>query len=51
VVAEVNRVAREDFDGNLLLPAAAAMVAKRYRADFRDLLDRLTVEVLKEKGS
>jgi hypothetical protein len=51
VVAEVNRVAREDFDGNLLLPAAAAMVAKRYRVDFRDLLDRLMVEILKEKGS
>jgi hypothetical protein len=51
VVAEVNRVAREDFDGNLLLPAAAAMVAKRYRVDLRDLLDRLMVEILKEKGS
>jgi hypothetical protein len=50
VVAEVNRVAREGFDGNLRLPAAAVIVAKRHRVDFRDLLDRLTVELLKEKG-
>jgi len=56
VVAEVNHVIREGFDGNLRLPAAAAMVAAKYRVDYRDLLDRLTVEVLegkdlKEKGN
>jgi hypothetical protein len=55
VVAEVNHVIREGFDGNLRLPAAAVMVAAKYRVDYRDLLDRLTVEVLegkdlKEKG-
>ncbi|MDD1669968.1 MAG: DUF2240 family protein [Methanomicrobiales archaeon] len=55
VVAEVNRVIREEFDGNLRLPAAAVMVASRYRVGFSDLLDRLMVEVLegkelKEKG-
>jgi hypothetical protein len=49
VVAEVNRVIREGFDGNLRLPAAAVIVAKRHRVDFGDLMDRLMVEVLKEK--
>jgi hypothetical protein len=50
VVAEVNRLIREGFDGNLRLPAAAVMVAARYRVGFRDLLDGLTVEVLKGTG-
>ena len=51
VVAEVNRLIREDFDGNLLLPAAVVMVAGKHRVDYRDLLDRLTVEVLAGKGA
>ena len=56
VVAEVNHLIREGFDGNLRLPAAAVMVAAKHRVDYRDLLDRLTVEVLegkdlKEKGN
>ena len=53
VVAEVNRVIREGFDGNLRLPAAAVVVARRHGVGFADLLDRLMVEVLKkedEKG-
>jgi hypothetical protein len=50
VVAEVNRIAREDFDGNLRLPAAAVIAAKRYRVDLRDLVDRLMVEILEKKG-
>jgi hypothetical protein len=50
VVAEVNRVAREDFGGNLRLPAAAFLVAKRYGIEAGDLRDRLVVEILKEKG-
>jgi hypothetical protein len=50
VVAEVNRVIREDFDGNLRLPAAAAIVAARYRVDFTDLRDRLAAEVLRTGG-
>jgi hypothetical protein len=49
VVAEVNRVIREGFDGNLRPPAAAVIVAKRYRVGFDDLREGLTVEVLKEK--
>jgi len=49
VAAEVNRVIGEGFDGNLRLPAAAVIVARKYRVGFEDLLDRLTVEVLKEK--
>jgi hypothetical protein len=49
VVAEVNRVIREGFDGNLRLPAAAVIVAKRYKVGFDDLRESLTVEVLKKK--
>ena len=49
VVAEVNRVIREGFDGNLRLPAAAVIVARRYGIDFLDLLDRLMVEVLEKR--
>jgi hypothetical protein len=49
VVAEVNRVIQEGFDGNLRLPAAAAIVAKRYKVGFDDLRESLTVEVLKNK--
>ena len=51
VVAEVNRVIREGFDGNLRLPAAAVIVAKRYKVGFDDLRESLTVEVLKKKDS
>ncbi len=50
VVAEVNRVIREGFDGNLRLPAAAAIVARRHGVGFSDLLDRLMVEVLEKKN-
>jgi len=49
VAAEVNRVIREGFDGNLRLPAAAALVAKRYKVGFEDLRESLTVEVLEKK--
>ena len=51
VVAEVNRVIREGFDGNLRLPAAAVIVAKRYKVGFDDLREGLTVEVLKKKDN
>jgi hypothetical protein len=51
VVAEVNRVIREGFDGHLRLPAAAVIVAKRYKVGFDDLRESLTVEVLKKKDS
>jgi hypothetical protein len=49
VVAEVNRVIREGFDGNLRLPAAAAIVANKYNVGFDDLRESLTVEVLTKK--
>jgi len=49
VVAEVNRVIREGFDGNLRLPAAAAIVARRYGVGVEDLREALTLEVLKKK--
>jgi len=49
VVAETNRLVREGFDGNLRLPAAAALVAGRYRVDFGDLREALALEVLRKK--
>jgi hypothetical protein len=49
VVAEVNRLIREGFDGNLRLPAAAVMVAAKFQVEYRDLLDRLIVEILEGK--
>ena len=49
VVAEVNRVAREGFDGNLRFPAAAVIVARRHRVGFDDLRDRLMLEALERK--
>ena len=49
VVAETNRLIREGFDGNLRFPAAAALVAGRYRVDFEDLREGLALEVLRKK--
>ena len=49
VVAEVNHLIREGFDGNLRLPAAAVIVAKRHGVGFDDLKENLTVEVLRKK--
>ena len=49
VVAEVNRVIRDGFDGNLRLPAAAVILARRHGVGFSDLLDQLMVEVIEKK--
>lgn len=41
VVAEMNKVIREQFDNNLLPPAALVLLAKKYRVPYEDLRDAL----------
>lgn len=47
VVADMNRLIRDDFDNNLLPPAALVLLAKRYGVPFDDFLAALT-EALKK---
>jgi hypothetical protein len=47
VVAEMNKLIKEQFDGNLLPPAALVILAKKYGASFDDLRDQLRQSVLK----
>lgn len=47
LVAELNRLVQEQFGGNLRSEAAAVLVAKRYRVDFRDLLPALREHLVK----
>jgi hypothetical protein len=39
IVAEMNRVIKEGFDGNLLSPAALVILAKKYNVNTEDLQD------------
>ncbi|MGA9085865.1 MAG: DUF2240 family protein [Methanoregula sp.] len=48
VVAEMNKVIREQFDGNLLPPAALVLLAKKYRVPYEDLRDALVATVKKK---
>jgi len=41
VVAEMNKVIREQFDNNLLPPAALVLLAKKYGVAYEDLRDAL----------
>ena len=41
VVAEMNRIIKERFDGNLLPPAALLLIAKKYRVPFDDQIEPL----------
>jgi hypothetical protein len=41
VVAEMNRIIREQFDTHLLPPAALVLLAKNHGVPFEDLLDAL----------
>ena len=41
VVAEMNRLIKERFDGNLLPPAALVLIAKTYQVPFDDQLEPL----------
>ena len=47
VVAEMNRIIKEGFDGNLLPPAALVLLAKKYNVPFEDLQDALKQSVKK----
>jgi len=49
VVSEVNRIIKEQFDGNLLPAAALVLLAKKYNVPFRDKREGLTGTV--KKGS
>jgi hypothetical protein len=49
VVAEMNRLIRQGFDGNLLPEAAVVIIAKRHNVPFADKLEALTSSVKKNK--
>jgi hypothetical protein len=49
VVAEMNRLIREGFDGNLLPEAAVVIIAKRHSVPFADKLDALKNSVKKNQ--
>ena len=41
VVAEMNRIIKDGFDGNLLPPAALVLLAKKYSVPFEDIVASL----------
>jgi len=47
VVAEMNRIIKEGYDGNLLPPAALVVLAKKYEVSWGDLRDALRQSVKK----
>jgi hypothetical protein len=47
IVAEMNRIIKEGFDGNLLPPAALVLIAKKYQVPFEDLQDAFRQSVKK----
>ena len=49
VVAEMNRLIRQGFDGNLLPEAAVVIIAKRHHVPFEDKLEALKTGVKKNK--
>ena len=48
VVAEMNRIIKDGYDGNLLPPAALVLLAKKYHVPFEDLLEPLRQMIKKE---
>ena len=48
VVAEMNRIIKDEFDRHLLPPAALVLLAKKYNIPFEDLQDALKQAVKKE---
>ncbi|KUG19572.1 MAG: DUF2240 family protein [Methanomicrobiaceae archaeon] len=48
VVAEMNPLITDQFDGNLRVEAAAVLIAKKYGVPFEDLLDALAESVGKK---
>ncbi|MDN7026160.1 DUF2240 family protein [Methanoculleus sp. FWC-SCC1] len=51
VVAELNPIITDRFDGNLRVEAAVVLLAKKHNVPFEDKLDALTRSVLEKKGS
>jgi len=49
VVAEMNLLIRDGFDGNLLPEAALAIIAKRHNVPFEDKLEALKASVKKNR--
>jgi hypothetical protein len=49
VVAEMNRLIKQGFDGNLLPEAAVVIIAKRHNVPFEDKLEALKSSVKKNK--
>jgi len=49
VVAEMNRLIKQGFDGNLLPEAAVVIIAKRHNVPFEDKLKALKSSVKKNK--
>jgi hypothetical protein len=49
VVAEMNKLIKDNFDGNLLPEAAIAIIAKRYKVPFEDKLEELKTSVKKNR--
>ena len=47
VVAEMNRIIKEQFDGNLLPAAALVLLAKKYNVPFKDQRDALAGTIKK----
>jgi hypothetical protein len=48
VVAGMNKLIKERFDGNLLPPAALVLLAKQYRVPYEDLREALTAALKNE---
>ena len=48
VVAEMNHIIKDGYDGNLLPPAALVLLAKKYHVPFEDLLEPLRQMIKKE---
>ena len=48
VVAEMNRIIKDGYDGNLLPPAALVLLAKKYHVPFEDLQEPLRQMIKKE---
>ena len=47
IVADMNRIIREQFGGNLLPPAALVILAKKYGVPYEDLRETLVASVKK----
>ncbi len=51
IVAELNPIITDHFDGNLSVEAAVVLIAKRYAVPFEDKLDALITSVSKKNRS